>query len=46
VAAQTTLNPDDALKRLMEGNARFVAGQLTSFQEDLRILKTFGTARP
>jgi carbonic anhydrase len=39
VAAQTPLSPDDALKRLMEGNARFVAGQLTSFQEDLQILK-------
>src|SRR5262245_40242660 len=38
-AAQTTLSPDDALKRLMDGNARFTAGKLTSFQEDLQILK-------
>jgi carbonic anhydrase len=38
-AAQTPLSSDDALKRLMEGNARDAAGQLTSIQEDLRILK-------
>src|SRR5262249_6116170 len=36
--AQTTLPPDDALKTLMGGNARFRAGQLTSFQEDLTLL--------
>src|SRR5262245_50578078 len=36
--AQTTLTPDDALKTLMDGNARFKAGQLTSFQEDLTLL--------
>jgi carbonic anhydrase len=35
---QTTLPPDDALKKLMDGNARFVANRLTAFQEDLRIL--------
>ncbi len=37
--AQTSLGPDDALKRLMDGNARFAAGKLTSFKEDLQILK-------
>jgi carbonic anhydrase len=38
-AAQTSLSPDDALKRLMEGNARFTVGQLTSFRQDLQLLK-------
>lgn len=37
--AQTTLNPDQALKRMMDGNARFVSGRLTSFQQDLKLLK-------
>jgi carbonic anhydrase len=37
--AQTGLGPDEALKRLMDGNARFTAGQLTSLQEDLQLLK-------
>jgi carbonic anhydrase len=37
--AQTTLPPDTALAQLMDGNARFVAGRLTSFDEDLAILK-------
>jgi carbonic anhydrase len=36
--AQSTLTPDEALKALMDGNARFTAGQLTSFQEDLTLL--------
>ena len=36
--AQTALTPDDALKILMDGNARFVAGRLTSFQDDLTLL--------
>lgn len=36
--AQTTLTPDEALKTLMDGNARFTAGRLTSFQEDLTLL--------
>ncbi len=31
--------PDAALQRLMEGNKRFAADQLTSFAEDLKILK-------
>ena len=37
--AQTTLGPDAALERLMAGTARFVANRLTSFNEDLAILK-------
>jgi carbonic anhydrase len=36
---QTGLSPDDALKQLMDGNARYAAGKLTSFQEDLQLLK-------
>ena len=36
--AQSTLTPDDALKALMDGNARFRTNKLTSFQEDLTIL--------
>lgn len=37
--AQSTLSPATAMKALMDGNARFVAKQLTSFQDDLDILK-------
>src|SRR6266542_5963995 len=37
--AQTALSPDAALAQLMDGNARFVSGGLTSFDEDLVILK-------
>jgi carbonic anhydrase len=37
--AQSELSPDAALKALMDGNARFVAKKLTSFQEDLDILQ-------
>lgn len=37
--AQSELSPEAALKMLMEGNERFVAKQLTSFQEDLDILQ-------
>jgi carbonic anhydrase len=36
--AQTAPTPDEALKTLMDGNARFTAGRLTSFQEDLTLL--------
>lgn len=43
--AQTTLSPDEALTRLMEGNARFVAERLTFFEEDLAILKQKTVAR-
>lgn len=38
--AQTTLSPDAALNELMDGNRRFVAGRMTSFDEDLQVLKT------
>jgi carbonic anhydrase len=38
-AAQTMLEPDEALKALIDGNARFVAQELTSFDDDLHILK-------
>jgi carbonic anhydrase len=37
--AQTTASPDAALARLMDGNARFVARRLTSFDDDLAILQ-------
>jgi carbonic anhydrase len=37
--AQTALSPDTALEQLMAGNGRFVAKRLTSFEEDLSILK-------
>ena len=36
--AQSTMTPDEALKALMDGNARFTANRLTSFTEDLTIL--------
>lgn len=39
VAAQTSMTPDEALKTLMAGNARFTAGKMTSFQDDLELLK-------
>lgn len=37
--AQSTLTPDAALQELMDGNRRFVAERLTSFEHDLAILK-------
>jgi carbonic anhydrase len=39
VFAQTTLTPDAALKKLLDGNKRFANHQLTSFNDDLAILK-------
>jgi carbonic anhydrase len=42
-SAQTRITPDEALKRLVDGNARFTSGKLTSFDEDLALLKQ-GTA--
>src|SRR6516162_7735956 len=39
-AAQTLLSPDAALQQLVDGNARFTEGRMTSFDEDLSILKT------
>ena len=37
--AQSTMTGDAALKELMDGNERFIAGKITSFPEDLKILK-------
>jgi carbonic anhydrase len=37
--AQTALTPDQALKELADGNARFMAGQSAHFAEDREILK-------
>jgi carbonic anhydrase len=47
-AAQTNLSPDDALKRLMDGNARYATGKLASLKEDLLALKqkTAGKQEP
>ena len=39
VLAQTALTPDSALQELMDGNRRFSAENLTSFEHDLAILK-------
>jgi carbonic anhydrase len=37
--AQTVLSGESALKELMDGNERFVSGKITSFEQDLKILK-------
>jgi carbonic anhydrase len=37
--AQTTLSPDAAIEELMEGNRRFTENGMTSFHDDLRLLK-------
>ena len=37
--AQSPLTPDAALKELFDGNERFAAGRMTSFEHDLKILK-------
>ncbi len=37
--ARTALTPDEALAAMMDGNRRFVADRLTSFDHDLEILK-------
>ena len=37
--AQSVLTPDAALNELMEGNKRYTSGKLTSFEQDLAILK-------
>jgi len=39
VWSQTELTGDSALKELMAGNERFIDGRITSFPEDLKILK-------
>src|SRR5437762_6340863 len=38
-SAQTGLSPEAALQQLIDGNQRFAEGRLTSFTEDLDILK-------
>jgi carbonic anhydrase len=38
-SAQTALSPDAAVQQLIAGNSRFIEGRLTSFEEDLSILK-------
>jgi carbonic anhydrase len=38
-SAQTALNPEVALQQLMEGNRRFAEGRMTSFTDDLEVLK-------
>jgi carbonic anhydrase len=37
--AQSKLTGEDAMRELMAGNERFIAGKITSFPEDLKILK-------
>ena len=38
-SAQSAMSPDDALRALMDGNRRFVERRLTSFQEDMDMLR-------
>lgn len=38
-AAQTTISPDEALARLVAGNKRYVADDMTSYAEDLAMQK-------
>src|SRR5215467_15417729 len=45
VAAQTALSPDAALQQLIDGNTRFAEGRMTSFDEDLSILKAKTTEK-
>ena len=40
LSAQTSLTPEAALQQLIDGNRRFAEGHLTSFTEDLDILKS------
>jgi carbonic anhydrase len=40
VSAQTSLTPEAALQQLIDGNRRFAEGRLTSFAEDLDVLKS------
>jgi carbonic anhydrase len=39
VFAQTGMSADAAMQELMAGNERYIAGKITSFSEDLKILK-------
>jgi carbonic anhydrase len=38
-SAQTTFSPEAALQQLIDGNLRFAEGRMTSFDEDLIVLK-------
>jgi carbonic anhydrase len=38
-ALASNLTPDEALKALLDGNERYVSGRLTSFDQDLKILR-------
>jgi carbonic anhydrase len=38
-SAQTPMSPEAALQELIDGNRRFTEGRLTSFDEDLKVLK-------
>jgi carbonic anhydrase len=38
-SAQTTFSPEAALQQLIDGNRRFAEGRMTSFDEDLIVLK-------
>jgi carbonic anhydrase len=37
--AQAAMTPDAALQAMMDGNKRFTQGQMTSFNDDLKLLK-------
>jgi carbonic anhydrase len=39
-SAQSELSPDAALKEMMDGNARYAANKMTSFEHDLDMLKS------
>src|SRR5947207_13349695 len=43
--AQSLLTPEEALEELQEGNERFVAVNLTSFEQDLAILRHITSER-
>jgi carbonic anhydrase len=43
--AQTTLAPDEALERLMAGNKRYAAKQMTSLDDDLGLLRQTTSAK-
>ena len=39
LSAQTSLTPEAALQQLIDGNGRFAEGRMTSFNEDLNVLR-------
>jgi carbonic anhydrase len=43
--AQTTMTGEGALRELMAGNERFASGKITSFPEDLKILRNKTVAK-